>query len=988
MANAFIVELRKKSSNFTGVEKLHFIKTHWNALEGIPSDVINITSLLSGKAPSSHTHDDRYFTKNEITNNFVALSGKQDIDYKRFPNGVTAKNILGTQGTAGWFKVATITISAFYKNSPFVFVISQRARHATIIIEFASTNNLDPALTRFEAYNTTTDAFNAKLYKSATSTWELWVHKSEPYDTLDVLQYLRPEYNGTGITVTWENTQQSTEPDGVAVTKFYGVTKEIVSLDQNNDKLVIIDATDNKVKTSQISQLDGRYMRFMSRGRLEGPSYNIDNMNDPAHAGFWNVKCQSGVQGTFPSGISFDAVLLVYPWNSDNYAMQEITETASSGYTRRWVRKCNNGTWDPWVQIYSSDSKPSLADLPDDSTHRLVTDAEKSTWNGKQNALTTINQIPRFNHQGNATSTNYHKLAVFPIDNTGNYSSVIIRGRLGGWTNDNMAYFEMILTNRSGAVDGNTIGASIYGIGKIGNAQSLASVVVYKQADKSAIAYLKLNGYYAYDIEVETYQATIDYAATSVAPTGTLIWESVNEKTITVQDGALRVYGSNDDKINLYGSNNPYIRFHEGTTQRAYIQYASALNRFRLENQEAQTVLDIGTDLIFKKDGVEKNVLLDNEIDITGLTVNLNTQYLVSDYFTTEARRAAPVILVCRSAGGGANISNAVNTLGTFKVERKIVRYTSATDYTISDIYTYAPYENSNAGIYIRFGHLNGATLTWTSWEKLALTSELNAKQDILLRPVSSHWWESRTPMIGNDGVMEIGKYIDFHITNGGTTDYDQRLEADATGLKLGGKYLVTAPTDGKKYLVKDGGLVEFVGGSGNYSETTITTLTNNSNINLSSFSGYNRIKLELYVYSNDSSSSTPYKYKVEELYPSNFVRKSAEIKQWTSSPVPGTTYVLDEESVFITSSANFLSYLNEYYPAASYNVGDWARGRKDSASSYYYARVTSSTSYKDAQIDFHDSGKFATISATQAKFTAPTTSGVTYRLKIIGINF
>src|SRR5690606_32710070 len=69
--------------------------------------------------------------------------------------------------------------------------------------------------------------------------------------------------------------------------------------------------------------------------------------------------------------------------------------------------------------------------------------------------------------------------------------------------------------------------------------------------------------------------------------------------------------------------------------------------------------------------------------------------------------------------------------------------------------------------------------------------STWNGKQDTLLRPVSSHWWEDRTPRIANDGVMEVGKYLDFHSTNGGTTDYDQRLEADATGLKVGGQYLV-----------------------------------------------------------------------------------------------------------------------------------------------------------------------------------------------------
>ena len=37
-----------------------------------------------------------------------------------------------------------------------------------------------------------------------------------------------------------------------------------------------------------------------------------------------------------------------------------------------------------------------LADLTDDSTHRLVTDTEKSAWNGKQNAL-TFDDVPTAN---------------------------------------------------------------------------------------------------------------------------------------------------------------------------------------------------------------------------------------------------------------------------------------------------------------------------------------------------------------------------------------------------------------------------------------------------------------------------------------------------------------------------------------------------------------------------------------------------------------
>ena len=46
------------------------------------------------------------------------------------------------------------------------------------------------------------------------------------------------------------------------------------------------------------------------------------------------------------------------------------------------------GTAISWNQLLDKPFIPTeLSDLSDDTTHRLVTDAEKSTWNAKQAAL-------------------------------------------------------------------------------------------------------------------------------------------------------------------------------------------------------------------------------------------------------------------------------------------------------------------------------------------------------------------------------------------------------------------------------------------------------------------------------------------------------------------------------------------------------------------------------------------------------------------------
>lgn len=49
-------------------------------------------------------------------------------------------------------------------------------------------------------------------------------------------------------------------------------------------------------------------------------------------------------------------------------------------------------------------------------------------------------------------------------------------------------------------------------------------------------------------------------------------------------------------------------------------------------------------------------------------------------------------------------------------------------------------------------------------------------------RPVSGNWFRG-TPSIGANGVMEVGKYIDFHSSNTTTADYDLRLSAEGTTL-------------------------------------------------------------------------------------------------------------------------------------------------------------------------------------------------------------
>ena len=63
----------------------------------------------------------------------------------------------------------------------------------------------------------------------------------------------------------------------------------------------------------------------------------------------------------------------------------------------------------------------------------------------------------------------------------------------------------------------------------------------------------------------------------------------------------------------------------------------------------------------------------------------------------------------------------------------------------------------------------------------------LNAGSPTAVNIPSSGAYFSAVPQIGADGVMEIGKYIDFHATSNSTSDYDARITASTAGLTLSG---------------------------------------------------------------------------------------------------------------------------------------------------------------------------------------------------------
>ena len=195
-----------------------------------------------------------------------------------------------------------------------------------------------------------------------------------------------------------------------------------------------------------------------------------------------------------------------------------------------------------------------------------VNDMDVATKNYTDTAITNaIANAQRITYRGNVGSDwAYFPLANFVVDNGGNYGNITISGRLGKWESFGAASFEIMLLNRSGAFDGNTITSTVSAVGEVEAALSVADIVIYKQEDRTAKAYIKAKSYAIWDLEYKEYQHTIVYdgSSSTTEPAGTLIWSlSSANKTILNSLGVLSQTGtptSDNDLVNKAYTDSTY----------------------------------------------------------------------------------------------------------------------------------------------------------------------------------------------------------------------------------------------------------------------------------------------------------------------------------------------------------------------------------------------------------------------------------------------
>ena len=129
-------------------------------------------------------------------------------------------NAYGTSGTAGYARIATITIIGNNLSSPIEFAVQRRLDSRTIrfYVEFENAGTTDPNLFSFyyDSWNATNGNRGAFIVKTATSVWEVYVRKTGNSDNMAVYTWLS-DHAQVRCNITYSQYQVSSVPGGAVM---------------------------------------------------------------------------------------------------------------------------------------------------------------------------------------------------------------------------------------------------------------------------------------------------------------------------------------------------------------------------------------------------------------------------------------------------------------------------------------------------------------------------------------------------------------------------------------------------------------------------------------------------------------------------------------------------------------------------------------------------------------------------------------------------
>ena len=212
------------------------------------------------------------------------------------------------------------------------------------------------------------------------------------------------------------------------------------------------------------------------------------------------------------------------------------------------------------------------------------------------------------------------------------------------------------------------------------------------------------------------------------------------------------------------------------------------------------------------KDGTESSsgvyIAVNFSWEITNLANNNSNakQYFIQYKTSSASSYTTSVDWTNLSSYSGSMtkvLSQTFSTTSSYNIQLKVKDSFGTTTSTLSVSTISALLNIEKNGVGVGKIHENGAL-------DVAGTIYMNGQPVMtsLERPVSGNWFRG-TPSVSGDGVMEIGKYIDFHDSNSTTADFSVRLTTNGSMLTSSGTLeapIIKATGNGKSGELGTGG--------------------------------------------------------------------------------------------------------------------------------------------------------------------------------------
>lgn len=123
-------------------------------------------------------------------------------------------NAVGTLGTNGYARIATVSVVGAWADEPIVFEIVRRFDDIPhrLTLKFSSESSTDPSTAYFYIDN----FVGAFVYKTGTSTWDVYVQKASSSDYINV-RTIVPRFMQSRVNITYSDSQLSSVPSGATL---------------------------------------------------------------------------------------------------------------------------------------------------------------------------------------------------------------------------------------------------------------------------------------------------------------------------------------------------------------------------------------------------------------------------------------------------------------------------------------------------------------------------------------------------------------------------------------------------------------------------------------------------------------------------------------------------------------------------------------------------------------------------------------------------